>query len=148
MPTKTTPWIAGPPIMSNGEAMQEAPDPKSAYKSWGTGNTGASSILNLTDNTTVLDVAVLSAAGAGGLAVRWISTNDTAGSVVATGASANFDHVVPSQWRQRLVVPIDPNRAAPGSASVVGANVKLGLYNRLAIIGTHAPVPSIFIAEH
>lgn len=143
----TFPWMAGAPIMGNGETLQEAPDPKAALQSWGTGATATSSILNLTDNTTVLDVTVLSGSGAGGLALRWVRANDTQGSVIANGATANFDHVIPAQWRQRLVVPIDPSKVAPGSSSMAGVNVQKGLYSRVAIIGTHAPVPSVFISE-
>jgi len=147
MPIKAYPWVAGSPTGTNGEQMQELPDPKPAFKSWGTGATAVSSILNLSDNTTVLDIAVLSASGAGGLALKWVGANDTtaSSSVIASGASANFDHVVPSQWRMRIAVPVE--KQGVGN-SVVGIAVKQGLYQKVAIIGTHAPVPSIFIAEH
>lgn len=147
MATKSYPWVAGSPIGANGEQMQEFPDPKPAWKSWGTGATGNSSILNLSDNTTVLDISVLSACGAGGLAIKWVAASDTSASssVIASGASANFDHVIPPQWRMRIAVPIEKAGVAN---SVVGIAVKQGLYQKVAIIGTHAPVPSVFIAEH
>lgn len=147
MAIKAYPWVAGSPVGANGEQMQEFPDPKPAYKAWGTGATSASSILNLSDSTTVLDIAVLSASGAGGLAIKWVGANDTtaSSSVIASGANANFDHVIPSQWRMRVAVPKEVNGI---SNSVVGIRLQQGLYGKVAIIGTHAPVPSVFIAEH
>lgn len=134
--------------MANGDTFQEAPDPKQAFASKSPSGLNTSSIYTMTDNTTVLDVAVISNAGSGGLALRWVQSTDTQGSVIATGASANFDYVIPPNYRQRLVVPIDPSKNGVGTASVVGINVQKGLYQKYAIIGTHAPMPSVFVAEH
>ena len=142
MPSKQVPWAAGPPIANNGEAMQEFPDPKTAFARYGA-TTQASSVITLTDNTTVVDIAV---SGGTGVALKWIATSDTAGSVIGTGATSNFDHVVPPNWRQRLVVPIES--MGVGSGSVVGVGPQKGLYKRLAYINVGAPASSIFVAEH
>ena len=143
MPSKAYPWIAGSPIGQNGEMMQEVPDPKPALARYGA-STQTSSVITLTDDTTMLDIAVVGPQGTG-LAVKWIPTTDTAASVVASGASANFDYTIPSPWRQRLAVPVEKT---PTPGSVVGVNVSKGLYKRFAYIGTGAPMPSVFVAEH
>ncbi len=142
MASKQVPWAAGPPIGNNGDAMQEFPDPKVAFARYGA-STGASSVITLTDNTTVVDVMV---SGGGGVVLKWIPITDTAGSVVGAGAGQNFDHAVPANWRQRFVVPIES--MGVGSASIVGVGPKYGLYKRLAYVGVGASVSSILVAEH
>jgi len=145
MPSKAYPWLAGSPIAQNGEMMQEIPDPKPALARYGA-STQASSVITLTDDTTMIDIAVVGPQGTG-LAVKWIPTTDTQASVVASGATANFDYAIPSPWRQRLAVPVEKTGAS-GSSSMVGVNLSKGLYKRFAYIGTGAPMPSVFVAEH
>ena len=142
MPSRQIPWAAGPPIGNNGDAMQEFPDPKVAFARYGA-TTAASSVISLTDNTTVVDIAVM---GGTGVAFKWIATSDTAGSVIGTGANANFDVAVPPNWRQRLIVPKET--MGVGSASIVGIGPTQGLYERLAYVSVGAPASSVLLAEH
>lgn len=84
-----------------------------------------SSVVTLTDNTTTLEVV---AVGGNGIALKWIATSDTQASVIGSGATANFDHIIPAGVRREFQVPIE----GQGTSSVVGLNVQLGLYRRVA----------------
>jgi hypothetical protein len=87
-------------------------------------NATASSVITVNDNTTDLEVAAVGATGF----VKWISRTDTTASVIASAGTANFDVIIPAGTVRRLVIP----RESMGTASVVGANVQNGLYNRVA----------------
>ncbi len=89
-------------------------------------NATASSVITLNDNTTDLEVAAIGSTGY----LKWITRSDTTASVISSvGGQANFDVVIPSGTVRRLVIP----RETIGSgASVVGANIQNGLYNRAA----------------
>lgn len=88
-------------------------------------NGSASSVVTLNDNTTVIEVAAVGTP----VAIRWITTTDTAASVLtATGSGGNFDDVVPAGTVR--VFPIPQERI--GTSSIVGANKANGLYNRVA----------------
>ena len=101
-----------------------------------------SSILILTHNTTAVEVA-----SSGGPAyIRWLSQSvvdsSVAGtSVIGTGATANFDHAIPSSTVRRFVVPvaIEPTSAT----SVMGANRANGLYTHIAYAGAASSIIAI-----
>lgn len=104
--------------------------------------TTTSSILVLGHNTTAIEVH----ANGGPAFIKWLSQtnvdNSVAGtSVVATGAGANFDHVIPNAEVRRFVIPIS---VVPTSAqSVQGLNQLNGLFKNVAYIGTATSVITI-----
>jgi len=99
--------------------------------------TTASSILILNNNTTAIEVMPT-----GGPAfVKWLTQtvvdSSVAGtSVIATGATANFDAMVAANTVRRFVVPVATN-ITPNSYGVQqGANLANGLYSHIAYRGT------------
>lgn len=116
------------PIDGTGQAMQEFPSPKKALARYGGENSVNSSVISVSHDTTAIEVAAV-----GGAAVlRWVSTTDTIASVISiAGATANFDHVIPSGTVRKFVIPIES--AGLGQSSVVGANRLNGLYQRVAV---------------
>ncbi len=102
-----------------------------------------SSILVLNQNTTAIEVAA-----AGGAAyIKWLSQSvvdsSVAGtSVIGSGATANFDHVIPASTYRRFVIPIVLNRPQ-GYSSFSGANRENGLYPNVAYVGAAASIVAI-----
>lgn len=100
----------------------------------------ASSVITFHENATNLEVAAADALNsAGGLLLKWISSTDTTASVTGT----NFDHFITSgQQPRRFVIPVEKI----GTSSTVGANVKNGLYNRVAWMahGTASVIATIY----
>lgn len=94
-----------------------------------------SSIRTLTQDTTAIEVG-----STGGPAyIKWLTRSivdsSVAGtSILATGAGANFDHMIPASTYRRFVIPIVTNNPQ-GYGSFVGANVENGLYPNVAVIG-------------
>lgn len=98
--------------------------PKPALVTRTSENATASSVVTLSDNTTMIELAAV-----GGTAVlKWIQTSDTTASVISEAGTANYDHVIPSGQVRRFVVP----QESIGTSSIVGANKQNGLYNRVA----------------
>lgn len=94
-----------------------------------------SSIRTLTQNTTAIEIA----ATGGAVYMKWLAQSvvdsSVAGtSVVTTGATSSFDHVIPANSYRRFVVPIATS-FAQGYGSFVGANVENGLYPNVAFAG-------------
>lgn len=116
------------PIDKNMNPMQDFPTPFLAKFRTTSENATVSSIINLTPDTTTLEVSAI-----GGPAVlRWVGTGDTQGSVITiAGATANYDNVIPTATVRRFAVPIEGIYAAP--SSLVGVNIENGLYRRVAI---------------
>lgn len=112
------------PRGKDGQPFYGSPAPNVAINRYAAGS-GISSVVTLTDNTTTMEIA---AQGGSGVAIKWIGRTDTAGSVVGTGAGLNFDNFIPANAVRRFAIPIE--RA--GTASIVGANIQNGLYNRVA----------------
>lgn len=105
--------------------------------------TTTSSILVFNQNTTAIEVA----SAGGPTYIKWLSQSvvdsSVAGtSVIGTGASANFDHVIPAASFRRFVIPIATN-APQGYGSFVGANRENGLYPNMAYVGVVTSVISI-----
>lgn len=135
-------YAAPLPVDQFGESMQDFPTSKVANARYGAA-AATSSVITLNDNTTTIEIAAIAGSGGGGIAIKWIAQSDTQASVVATGATANFDNVVPANWRQRFVVP----KETIGVQSTVGANKRNGLYNRVAWISTTVPPASVMASE-
>lgn len=85
-----------------------------------------SSVITFHDDATNLEIAATNVnQAAGGLLMKWIATTDTQASVT----TANFDHYIAStQSPRRFVIP----KETIGTASLVGVNIKEGLYRRVA----------------
>lgn len=114
-----------PKDKGSSEAMQDFPAAVLAVRRTTSENATASSVVTLNDQTTSLEIAAVG----GAAAMRWVTSADTQGSVVTiAGATANYDHVIPSGTMRRFVVPQE--RAA--ITSICGANVMNGLYARVA----------------
>lgn len=131
------------PIDEQNNPMQEYPAPFKALARYNTNNATVSSVITLTDSTTVVEIT---APGAD-VAVRWVPATEGAGgapfaSVISQGASINLDHLVPRNTVRRFVVPVE----GIGTSSIVGANVANGLYKRVAVMSAVA-VSSILVLE-
>ena len=115
------------PQDKNGNPMQQFPSPKLALTRYTSENATVSSVISVTHDTTVLEIAAVG----GTAAMRWVTTGDTQASVVTiAGSTSNYDHVIPSGTMRRFVIPIESN---PQTGSVQGINREIGLYQRVAI---------------
>ncbi len=105
--------------------------------------TTTSSILIFNQSTTAVEVA----ATGGPVYIKWLSQSvvdsSVAGtSVIATGATANFDHVIPAATYRRFVIPIATNNPQ-GYGSFVGANRENGLYPNMAAVGVATSIIAV-----
>lgn len=115
-------FIAPPAVAAIGTTVKDAA-------------TTTSSILIFGHNTTAIEVA----ATGGAAYIKWLSQSvvdsSVAGtSVIGTGATSNFDHVIPAASYRRFVIPIVTN-VPQGYGSFVGANRENGLYPNMAYAG-------------
>ena len=125
----------------SGFPIQHAPPPTSILASYNRENAAASSVISVSHDTTMLEVAAI-----GGPAVmRFVRTGDTTASVVAAVSGANFQHVIPASTVRQFVLPIEAQ--GTGSASVQGINRAEGLYQRVAIISAGA-ASSVLLTEY
>lgn len=112
-------------IDARGNPLQEFPTPFVAIKIDASENNLVSSVITLTDDTTVIEVAATGAAAM----LRWIPADNTNPSVISAAGTSNADHSIPANAVRRFVVPIE----TLGITSIVGANKRNGLYNRVAV---------------
>lgn len=110
----------------SNEALQEYPAPFLAIQSRTSENAVVSSVINLTDRTTAIEVTAVGATAG----IKWIATTNTSASVLTTAAGANYDHIIPTNTMRRFVVP----QERQGISSIAGANIMNGLYQRVAIV--------------
>lgn len=80
-----------------------------------------SSVLTFNANATRIEISAISQPAA----FKWGSA-----SVIATGATANLDHLVQPGSTRQFVIPV----SVMGVSSIVGLNTQAGLYNSMAII--------------
>ena len=116
----------------NGEAMQNFATNASIKGIYASENASASSIITLTHDTTMIEVAAIGALPTAGV-MRWVTSVagfNASTSVISAAGTANFDHVIPNNAVLRIAVPIETN---PQTGSVQGINRELGLYRRVAI---------------
>lgn len=139
-------YAAGAPMGNNQVPLFEAPAPYKALKQYYKDNGSVSSVITLTENTTAVEIA---SGNNIATAIRWVNVTDGSGantSVITSGATANFDHIVPANYYRKFVVPIETTNNSEGSGSVVGQNIANGLFRRLAFI--NAGVGSVFVTEY
>lgn len=110
-----------------GNPIQGAGIPVTAIATIVSENAVVSSVITVNDNTTDIEVTAVGSTGF----LKWITRASTNPSVIAAAGTANFDVVIPSGTARRLVIPRETGGAG---ASVVGANIQNGLYNRYAYI--------------
>jgi len=138
-----------PPVSNQNIQLTDYATHASVKAIYSSENASASSIINLTPDTTALEIAVIGGVSsliAGG-AMRFVSSvvGFAAGTSVITAAgSANLDHFIPLNTVLKIAVPIEKMYQAP--SSMVGANIRNGLYRRVAYksIG----VASIIVTEY
>lgn len=116
----------GLPHDKYGVPMQNYTPTASVKASYSYENGAASSVITLTPDTTVIEIAAIT----GPAVMRWVRTADTQGSVVSA-AGGNFEHVITTAAVGKFAVPIETVYQAP--SSMVGANIINGLYRRVAI---------------
>lgn len=132
------------PSDREGHELQEFATPFKANARYSTNNATVSSVITLNDNTTSVEISAVGQS----VAIRWIPSTETAAvspfaSVITTsGATANFDNVIPANYFRRFVVPVETQ----GVNSVVGIGVQAGTYRRIAIM-SGATVSSIMVSE-
>lgn len=135
-------YAAGSPLGNNQNQVYSAPPSfKAVASTTKDASTTTSSILILSQNTTGVEI---SAAG-GPVAFKWlykttVDSSVAATSVITTGATADYDHIVPNNSYRRFVIPQAVNNPQ-GYGSFVGGNVENGLYTHIAYAGM--PVASI-----
>lgn len=133
-------YAAKLPTDASGMPMQEFPSARPSQARYTNENATASSVISVSHNTTTIEVAAVG----GAAALRWVASSDTQASVVTVaGATANYDHVIPSGTYRRFVLPIESQGGNP--ASVQGTNRLNGLYQRVAI--KSMGVASVLLSE-
>lgn len=134
-------YARGLPRDNGNFPMQEFPAPVLAKEQYTSENATTSSVITVTQDTVQLEVAAIGQSAA----LRWVATTDTEASVVTiAGATANYDHVIPSGSFRRFVIPRE-TIGQTSRSSMVGANRLNGLYRRVAVksIG----VGSVMVSE-
>lgn len=111
-----------------GAPMQGYPAPYTAKVTTAGAPPATSSVISFGSNTTAVEITALNAS----LAIKW-GCKDNNPSVIGSGATANFDHIVPVNQTRVFVIPTSVYGA---SSSVVGANFQNGLYSTMAVIAT------------
>lgn len=132
------------PRDAGGQPMQSFPPNVVHVQTNMTTNQVASSMLNIHSDASMIEVAAF---GGQGAVIRWIPASETAavapyGSVVASGAAANFDHHVPTGWYRQFVLPKDTQGAYAGGIGSVN-----GLYQRVAISNAGTTATSILVTQ-
>lgn len=117
-------YATAQPVDIGGTPVQNSTIPQAAVATTVSENGIASSVITVTDNTTDLEIAAVGSP----VFVKWIGRGDTTASVLIAAGTANFDAVIQTGTVRRLVIPIERQVAA----SIVGANIANGLYNRVA----------------
>lgn len=130
---------------TGGEPMQEYPAPYISQEQYNSANAVVSSVINLTPNTTSLEVGAF---GGQGVVIRWIPVTETAtvspfASVVSSGLGANYDHWIPPSTMRRFVVPKE-TQGQLGPMQVGSVN---GLYQRVAWINAGITASSVIASE-
>lgn len=126
-------YAVGIPHDKNSEDLQGYPSPIKAKARSANENATVSSVITLTEDTTVVEVI----AGTTPVAIRWVPTTETAAVtpfasvITAVGTTSNFDLVIPAGTFRRMVVPIETATTNP--QSIQGVNRLNGLYQRIAV---------------
>jgi hypothetical protein len=133
------------PRDTGGAAMQNYPAARVSTARANTENAVASSVISLSPDTTTIEVGTF---GGQGAVIRWVPITETAAaagakaSVISSGASANFDHYIPTNTVRTFVVPKETIGQMSGQAGSVN-----GLYQRMARISAGIIASSVLVSE-
>lgn len=136
MPNNYSP---GQPVDRNGTAKLNYPPARIALATTHRENTGTSSVLLFTHNTTEIEVGTVGL----GVAGRWAGNSATS-VVVSNAGTPNFDFVVSAATVRRFVVP---QSVVGNYGSVQGVNRAEGLYQGVAFISLTGGNGSVLTAE-
>lgn len=125
-------------VDKNGQAIQNSSPEVLAQQRYSFENGVASSVVTLSDNTTMLEVAAIGQPAV----LRWVASTDTQGSVISAAGTANFDVIIQPNEVRKIPIPIEKI----GVSSIVGLGVQAGLYRRVAWKTTG--IGSILAAEY
>lgn len=138
-------YALGLPVGGNGIPFYNSPPPVKAVRGTYSENATVSSVITLTADTTAIEITSVGSP----VAVRWVGQTDAVGSVVTAAGvgTSNYDHLLTSSARVRLIVPIEVQRStgAP-NASMVGGNIDNGLFQRVAY--KTQGIGSVFVTEY
>lgn len=132
-------------IDKGGTPLQEYPAPFKAVASvFFRDNLPSSSVVTLDQNASTIEVGT---SGGQGVVIRWVPLTETAsvapfGSVISSGATANFDHFVPPATYRRFVLPKETGGAPTGAVGSIN-----GLYQRIAISNAGGP-SSVLLTQY
>ena len=138
------------PRDKSNEAMQEFPAPVRAVTSvMMIENDAVSSVLLLDQNASHVEVNAVG----GPIAIRWVRSTETPtvsprGSVIASGAGANFDHLIPTNSYRRFAIPKETGGMGPGGVATAGIGSVYGLYYRLGHINASATPASVLVVQY
>ena|SRR3990167_355141 len=135
------------PHDKGGQPLQNYGTHASIKAVYASENSSTSSVITLTQDTTVIEIAAIGASPTGGV-MRWVTSvagSNASTSVISAAGTANFDHVIANNTVAKFAVPIE-RQDTNTFASVQGANRANGLYRRVAIksIG----VASVLLTEY
>ena len=128
------------PLDKNRTPMHGFPAAIKAKNTYSSENASASSVISVGHDTTTIEIA----ANGGPAVLRWVTTTDTAASVISATSGANFDHAIAQNTVRSFAIPKETIGVAAGS--VVGVNRQYGLYQRVAIKSTG--IASILLTEY
>ena len=133
-------YVPDIPRDKGGTPLQEFAAPKLALARYADENASTSSVISVTHDTTMIELAAIG--GAAGM--RWVTTAETEASIV-TGAAGteDFDHMISADTIRRFAIPVEAEAHSP---SVQGVNRERGLYQRFAIISVG--VSSVYSTEY
>lgn len=115
--------------------MQQYPAPAIAKFVTAGAPPATSSVISFGSNTTTVEITALNAS----LAMKW-GCKDNNPSVIGSGTTANFDHIIPVNQTRRFVIPVN---TGANSSSIQGANAANGLYSTMAVIATSSVLTAI-----
>jgi len=132
-------------IDKSGAPMHNCPSPVVSNTRYQKENGVISSVISLHPQTSQIEV---STSGGQGAVIRWVPLTETAGvapagSVIASGLTANFDHHVPAGTYRQFIVPKETQGSPNGQIGSIA-----GLYQRVAIINAGAGPSSILVTEY
>src|SRR3990167_4649919 len=124
------------PYEKGGTGMQNYGTHASVKAIYASENASASSVITLTEDTTVIEIAVIAGTSSiiSGGVMRWVTSvagSDARTSVISAAGIANFEHVIANNTVAKFAVPIERQNTNP--QSIQGANRMNGLFRRVAI---------------
>lgn len=130
-----------------GEPLQEFPAPvRTVASTVAVENAVASSAMSFHPNTVNIEVHAINAP----VAIRWVPTTETAtvpprASIVASGLTANLDHIIHANTYRRFALPLETRGAGTG-AHQKGST--FGLIQRMALINASPSPASVLVLQY